>query len=64
MTKHLTTLWILFSLAVAVATSTAAAPSVSPEPGLAVQGIITSVHDGDTVTVEITTRVNVRLLDC
>ena len=39
-------------------------PTARPEHGLSVACQIVDVHDGDTVTVEITRRIRVRLLDC
>lgn len=35
-----------------------------PEPGLTVLGRVIEVHDGDTVTIEVRTKIHVRLLDC
>lgn len=35
-----------------------------PQPQLVLPCRVVSVHDGDTVTVEVTMRANVRLLDC
>lgn len=45
-----------------VAGSYAIEPAVTPVIALPCR--IVSVHDGDTCTIELTTRANIRLLDC
>lgn len=60
MTKHLTTAWLFWVLA--VVQPTAAAP---PEPAITVPCVIAPHRiDGDTLDVDVTIRVRVRLLDC
>jgi len=38
--------------------------SIELEPQLIVPAVVTNIHDGDTLTVEIKQKVNVRMLDC
>ena len=61
-------LLLALGLLIAVDVSTAVEPlrpvAVRPEHGISVACRIVDVHDGDTVTCEITRRVRVRLLDC
>ena len=41
-----------------------AAFDASPVPQIVIPAVVRAVHDGDTVTAEVTVRLNVRLLDC
>lgn len=35
-----------------------------PQPGIVLRGIVTETHDGDTITISVTHRIRVRLLEC
>ena len=35
-----------------------------PQPSITVRGVVTETHDGDTITVSVTHKIRVRLLDC
>jgi len=53
-------IYVLCSLATAVCVTSLQQP---PEPSWTVKGTVVDVHDGDTVTVRVTTDLRVRLLD-
>ena len=53
-------IYALCSLATAVCVTNLQQP---PEPSWTVRGTVVDVHDGDTVTVRVTTDLRVRLLD-
>ena len=48
----------------ALASCTITAHQIPPETGWTVRGVVTDCHDGDTVTISVTHKVRVRLLDC
>lgn len=54
---------VLVGLASSAALVMVQAGKEAPEPGWAVSGVVTDVHDGDTITVAVTTKYRVRLLD-
>lgn len=45
-------------------TQTTSVQSIELEPQLIIPAIVTDVHDGDTLTVEVKNVVHVRMLDC
>ena len=57
---ELAILGIFTALAIAIP----APVDTAPPEGLTLPGRIVEVHDGDTVTVEVVTRMRVRLIDC
>lgn len=54
----------IFGIVTALAIGIPAPVDTAPPEGLTLPGKIVEVHDGDTVTVEVTTRLRVRLIDC
>ena len=54
----------IFGVVTALAIAIPTPADNAPPDGLTLPGRIVEVHDGDTVTVEVTTRMRVRLIDC
>ena len=54
----------IFGILTALAIAIPAPVETAPPEGLTLLGRVVEVHDGDTVTVEVTTRMRVRLIDC
>ena len=54
----------IFGIITALAIGIPMPVDTAPPEGLTLPGKIVEVHDGDTVTVEVTTRMRVRLIDC
>lgn len=54
----------IFGIVTALAIGIPAPIDTAPPDGLTLPGKIVEVHDGDTVTVEVVTRMRVRLIDC
>lgn len=54
----------IFGILTALAIAIPAPVETAPPEGLTLPGRVVEVHDGDTVTVEVTIRARVRLIDC
>ena len=54
----------IFGILTALAIAIPAPVETAPPEGLTLPGQVVEVHDGDTVTVEVTIRARVRLIDC
>lgn len=54
----------IFGIVTALAIGIPSPADTAPPEGLTLPGQVVEVHDGDTVTVEVTTRMRVRLIDC